>query len=96
MFLKAEQFRWIRGESQVVSYKLPEAPRFTVAFCRNCGGAAPQLSGERGFALTPAGTLDTDPGIRPMGHIYTGSKASWFDIAGDAPQFTELPPTVPI
>ena len=63
-----------------------------LAFCAGCGGAAPRLSPERGFAVVPAGALDTDPGIRPAAHIFVGSKASWFRITGDVPQFDELPP----
>ncbi|WP_437814961.1 GFA family protein [Sorangium sp. So ce1078] len=89
-----DKFRWVRGEAQVASYKVPEALRFGVAFCTGCGGAAPRLSPERGFAVVPAGALDTDPGIRPRAHIFVNSKASWFPITGDLPQFAELPPQI--
>jgi hypothetical protein len=39
----------------------------------------------------PLGTLDDDPGIRPQMHIYVASKASWFTISDDLPQFAVLP-----
>jgi hypothetical protein len=29
------------------------------------------------------------PGIEPSGHIFVGSKAPWFEIADDLPQFEE-------
>ncbi|WP_437958928.1 GFA family protein [Sorangium sp. So ce119] len=92
VFVALDAFRWVRGDAQVASYKVPEARFFAVAFCTRCGGAAPRLSPERGFAVVPAGTLDTDPGIRPAAHIFTASRASWFPITGDLPQFAELPP----
>jgi hypothetical protein len=40
----------------------------------------------------PAGTLDTDPGLRPQAHIYSASKAPWFEITGDLPKFPEMMP----
>jgi hypothetical protein len=39
-----------------------------------------------------AGSLDTDPGIKPMAQIFVGSKASWVDITDSVPQFAEMPP----
>ncbi|XYI00658.1 GFA family protein [Sorangium sp. So ce1128] len=92
VFVALDKLRWVRGDAQVASYKVPEARFFTVAFCTRCGGAAPRLSPERGFAVVPAGTLDTDPGVRPAAHIFAAFKASWFTITGDLPRFAELPP----
>jgi len=89
-----DQFRWVRGDAQVAVYKVPEARFFGVAFCTRCGGEAPRMSPERGFAVVPAGSLDTDPGIRPAAHIFVGTKASWFPITDDLPQFAEGPPQV--
>jgi hypothetical protein len=36
------------------------------------------------------GSLVDAPTIRPGGHIFVGSKASWFEITDDLPQFEEL------
>jgi hypothetical protein len=38
------------------------------------------------------GTLDDDPGIRLAFHVFVGSKAPWFEIADESPQFDRLPP----
>jgi hypothetical protein len=92
LFYKPEAFRWTRGESQVADYKVPEAVRFGCAFCRNCGGSVPRLSPQIGGVVVPAGALDTDPGMRPMAHIFVGSKAPWFEITDLIPQYAELPP----
>jgi hypothetical protein len=44
--------------------------------------------------FTPAGNLLADPGVRPTAHIFVGSKAPWFEIADDAPQFEAYPPGI--
>jgi hypothetical protein len=43
---------------------------------------------EYGIALA---TLDDDPGVRPASHTFVGSKAPWFEITDDLPQYQELP-----
>ncbi len=35
------------------------------------------------------GILDDDPGIRVPHHIFVASKAPWFEITDDLPQFPE-------
>jgi hypothetical protein len=35
------------------------------------------------------GTLVDDPTIRPTKHIFVGSKARWFTITDDLPQYLE-------
>jgi hypothetical protein len=91
LFAKADDFRWTRGEALLADYKVPEARYFGVAFCTRCGGEAPRASPGRGIVVIPAGTLDTDPGMRPQMHIFVGSKAPWFEITDDLPQFAEMP-----
>ena len=84
---KADKFRWIQGEELLVSYK---AGNGTVRrFCQVCGSsmtfAASDDTGELiEFSL---GTLDSEIALRPDAHIYVGSKASWFDIHDDLPQY---------
>jgi hypothetical protein len=92
VFYPLEAFRWTRGETQVVEFALPEARYFGTAFCRSCGSGLPRASAGRSVVVVPAGSLDVDPGIRPWGHIYTGSKASWFEITGELPKYDEGPP----
>jgi hypothetical protein len=91
-FVKVDNFRWTRGEGQVVSYKVPEAQRFGVAFCKRCGGAVPRVFG---IVVVPAAAVDTEFGMTPMAHIFVGSKAPWFEITDSIPQLLEGPPTAP-
>jgi hypothetical protein len=92
LFYPLDSLRWIRGEEDVVDYKLPQAQRFGVSFCRQCGGATPRVSALGGGGIVvPAGALDTDPGMRPMAHIFVGSKAPWFEITDQIPQLEGAP-----
>jgi hypothetical protein len=52
----------------------------------------PRISRERDIVVVPAGSLDTDPGVRPTAHIYVGSKANWFEITDALPQHEAAPP----
>ncbi len=38
-----------------------------------------------------AGALDDDIDQRPIDHIFVGSKAPWYEIADDLPQFEQGP-----
>ena len=86
-----DKFRFRRGESLVRDFHLPGARYFGVAFCTACGSDVPRKSVERNVAVIPAGGLDSDPGVRPSAHIYVGSKAPWFTITDQLPQFQEMP-----
>ncbi len=90
VFVDPEKFEWVKGEQQVVRYKLPAAERFGNSFCKTCGSSMPRVLPT--MVVIPAGALDDDPGIEPRGHIYTASKAEWFDIADEYPQFAEGTP----
>ena len=92
LFYKEAQFRWRVALEQVREYKLPEARFYTTAFCRQCGGAVPRVARERGIVVIPAGTLDTDPPVRPQRHVFTNYQAAWFEITDSLPQFAEAPP----
>jgi hypothetical protein len=93
LFCAMDQLHILTGGELIKTYKVPEALRFTVGFCVRCGGAAPHVSPERNWAIIPAGTLDTDPGVRPKAHIFVGAKAPWFTIRDGLPQYAEQEPT---
>jgi hypothetical protein len=90
LFLPLEGVRFTRGQDRTRRYKLPEADRFAQVFCTTCGSPTPSLNPTTGMAVVPMGSLDDDPGMRPQSHIFVASKAPWFEIAGDLPQFAEL------
>jgi hypothetical protein len=92
IFTDVYKFRWTRGEAQVLNYGSPADWHFGTAFCRHCGSTLPRVVRAVGIVVVPAGSLDSDPGIRPAGHGFASSKASWFDITDDLRQFAGMPP----
>jgi hypothetical protein len=89
-FIPLDHFTFLRGETSITQYRVPDAKYFGVAFCNRCGSAAPRISRERGMVVIPAGSLDSDPGCAPTSHIFIGSKANWFDVTDSLPQHVEM------
>jgi hypothetical protein len=89
LFVPRETLSFVRGRERVRSYKVPEADRFAVGFCEQCGGLVPRPDSDSDYANIPAGSLDGDPGVEPAGHIWTGSKADWWEIGDDLPRWEE-------
>lgn len=92
MFVNPAKFRWVRGESLVRSYKVPESKRFSVEFCGECGGGLPRHKAGLPVTLVPAGTLDDAINIKPTARIFVGSKAPWLELFDELPRYEELPP----
>jgi hypothetical protein len=55
--------------------------------CGVCGGFLFSVVGAR--VHVSLGSLADAPSIRPTHHIFVGSKAPWFEITDDLPQFEE-------
>jgi hypothetical protein len=85
-FVPLEAFAFTQGEEKLRNYKLPEAERFTHAFCDECGSSLPFRNTARGVAVIPMGSLDDDPDCTPSAHIFVGSMASWHTITDSLPQ----------
>jgi hypothetical protein len=59
------------------------------AHCKMCGSLLYSLVRAGAFVHVAMGTLVDAPAIRPTMHIFVGSKAPWFTIADDLPQYEE-------
>ena len=57
--------------------------------CRRCGSLLYSVVRDGAFVHVAMGTLVDDPSIRPSRHIFVGSKAPWFTITDDLPQYAE-------
>ena len=90
--VKTPDFRWVKGEDLVTRYE--SSPGAHRGFCRTCGSSLPLPHPGSPTMFAPVGTLDDDPGVRPLAHIFVASKAPWVEIADDLPQFDEFPPGV--
>ncbi len=85
------QFEWRTGEDSIKRFDLPDAQRFSVWSCRQCGCRVPHEIRTREDVLVPAGLLDTDPQIRPQHSIFWDSKAPWYLEPQQMPLFSEYP-----
>ena len=90
-FTSIDGVRFVRGETEIATFKPPDARFFTHAFCRTCGSGMPRLDPGRGIGNIPFGSLDDDPGRGADDHIYIRWKAPWYDIPGDLPRYDERP-----
>ncbi len=79
-------FKWKSGENCVKVYETSSGAGW--CFCSECGIT---LAGTESGKITSItlGTVEGDPGIRPESHIFVGSKAQWYAINDDLPQFEE-------
>ena len=75
---------------------------FQRGFCSQCGSPilnragpnwklADEFPGTQSEYGIPLAILD-DPPVRPACHVFVDSKAPWFDITDDLPQYPEYPP----
>ena len=55
--------------------------------CKACGSLLYSVVRDGRFVHVTLGTLVDDPTIRPTRHIFVGSKAPWFTITDDLPQY---------
>lgn len=90
-FVDNNQLRWTSGQNNVTDYPLPGAKFFGHAFCKTCGSSVPRLRNDGSVYNIPVGSLNQSPGIDAKGHIFTGSKAPWFDISCPLTQWEEMP-----
>lgn len=59
------------------------------AHCKVCGSLLYSVVRDGAFVHVTMGTLVDDPSIRPTAHIFVGSKAPWFALTDDLPQYEE-------
>ena len=85
LIVKPEDYRVVQGQDLIRSY---DEEGFTSRkFCSKCGSGL-----YHGDIFIEAGTLTSDPGLRPQFHIMVDNKAVWYEITDDLPQYPEWPP----
>ena len=73
--------------SRSYASRLPVAPHRT-STCGRIGAIAPVVR-DGAYVHVALGSLTDEPTIRPAGHIFVGSKAPWYEITDDLPQYEE-------
>ena len=89
--VSSETFKLVSGEDMLTRYA--SSPGKERCFCRRCGSHVfAHITSRPDTIILRIGTLDTDPGIRPEGHIWVSHKASWYEICDQLPQYDEAIP----
>ena len=78
-------FRVTAGPDLIREYE--SSPGHFRAFCSRCGSPLySRMHAHPDFRRIRLGSLDQDPGVRPLLHVWVGSKAPWFTITDALPQ----------
>lgn len=89
--IRSGSFSWLRGAELVTSFE--SGPAVHRCFCSVCGSPLGVTVGEgKGLDWITLSSINGEPGVRPEAHIFVGSKATWYEITDDLPQFEEWPP----
>ena len=85
-----DAFSYVSGEEHVKTYAYSE--RADSMFCDSCGSRVlVDFKLETDMLYITLGTVDGDIRCPPGFHQFVGSKAPWFEISDDLPQYDEWP-----
>ena len=88
--VKKKDFTWVEGEEFVSCFE--GLPTSIKTFCKLCGSNLVSYFRDNDETLgLPLGGIEGDLGKQPKCHIFVGSKASWYEIHDDLPQYAEFP-----
>jgi len=82
-------FKWRFGEALLTSHR--SSPGVHRCSCQRCHSPLGAKSKKGELSWICLGSIIGDPKIRPEAHLFVGSKASWYEITDNLPQFDEWP-----
>lgn len=82
--VRREKLRPVQGADGLLIYGDAEHHD---AHCRTCGSLLYSVVRDGAWVHVAMGTLVDEPSILPTHHIFVGSKAPWFTITDDLPQY---------
>jgi hypothetical protein len=82
--IQREKLSLTKGQDDLLIFGDPDGNN---THCKLCGSLLFSVVRAGAFVHVAMGTLVDDPTIRPNKHIFVGSKAPWFTITDDLPQF---------
>lgn len=90
MVVKQDGYRLIQGQEYLAQYQA--TPNVIKTFCKNCGSSLATIYPLRDNLLgLPIAGCEGKLDRYQEFHIFTGSKAQWWQITDDAPQYKALP-----
>ncbi len=89
--VQIKSFKILSGKSLLKSHE--SSPNKRRYFCSNCGSHIYAYKEQQEHYILRLGTLNDDPDVRPVNHIWVSLKAPWYDIEKDCKlkQFEEWP-----
>lgn len=91
IIIEPTQFQWLSGEALLGRFELADTRHFATTFCSKCGSSLPWLTKSGVAMVIPAGTLDDDPGEKPVHNLYMADKAPWFTEVSELIKYAGLP-----
>jgi hypothetical protein len=82
--IRREKFTVTKGEDHRMIFGDENAHD---VHCTQCGSLLYSVVRDGAWIHVAMGTLIDDPSIRPTAHIFVGSKAPWYEITDDLPQY---------
>ncbi len=88
---RPEQIEWLSGHDGLRAFE--SSPGAVRAFCPTCGTHM-LVHGQTGDGThaIPAGTLEGDPALTILGHMFTEDEVSWVRLDDDLPRYGGWPP----
>ena len=88
--VEKSEFQYLSGDESLSRYNSSESHERI--FCGNCGSnILVALTSEPDMLYLAMGTINGDPKHPPAYHIYVGSKAPWYEINDQSPQYDAEP-----
>ena len=84
--IEREKLEFIRGQDALLIVGTEDENHTR---CAACGSLLLSVVRDGAYVHVALGSLVDAPSLRPTKHIFVGSKAPWFDITDDLPQFDE-------
>ena len=88
--VEASEFKWLSGQETIAKFE--SSASVYRASCKKCGSPLGGIDANNKLLWATLGTINGDPGVRPKAHIFVGSRAPWYEITDNLPQFDEWPP----
>lgn len=84
--VRHDNFRWLAGSELVKGYE--SSPGKVRHFCSQCGSHIVATRAGEDECILRVATLDADPEVRPVVHIWTSHDVSWL-VSEDLPMIPE-------
>jgi hypothetical protein len=84
-----DKFRYLSGEAKLQAFE--SSPGKLRRFCSVCGSHVLAERPDDPHVILRVATLDEDPGVAPLIHIWRSHEVPWCDYEGNIKDFAEWP-----